>query len=599
MRKFLPLLLLTAAIFAVYAPALRNDFVWDDQALVLRDPLIRSWRLVPESFQHFLFIDATASDFYRPIQRLSYTLDYALYAFRPAGYHLTSVTCHAAAALAFYFFALELLGYFGAPERARRFVPFFATLAWAVHPLQSSAVAYISGRADPLAAAFGFVGLWFGLRSLRATGVRRWCDTLAAGAALLLSCLSKESGLVFPVLWLILLALQKHWRPLLHAGVVTLFVAVTYFSLRLPAEHFPAPVLGQPAPLQVRPILMARAFAAYSGLIVYPMHLHMERTVETRPSGFGEASLTAAAWRELQTLAGVILVAGFAYWVFRARTRNRAVFACLVLALISYLPVSGIVPLNATIAEHWLYLPSAFLFLAFGLSAAGGLETVRPRLRATFTAVAAVWLLFCAGRTFVRTFDWRDQRTFLERTLASGADPVRMLINLGGLELGEGNLSAAKKHLDAALAKEPDQPLAVLNRASVAVKENDFPRAHELLQRATEMPLVDAQAYELLAVLENKEFGRANPLRLRLAARTGQPNWAIEKRYVRFLAEIGAVDSAIAELRHCLATQWYRADSWLLLAALEAKAGNRVEAQEALAQARRYDVHLRNELPKL
>ena len=83
-----------------YAPAVNNGFVWDDTALVLRDPLIRSWRLIPEGFNHFLFVDATASDFYRPIQRLTYTLEYAAFAFRPAAYHLTNILLHAAAAIA-------------------------------------------------------------------------------------------------------------------------------------------------------------------------------------------------------------------------------------------------------------------------------------------------------------------------------------------------------------------------------------------------------------------------------------------------------------------------------------------------------------------
>src|ERR1700742_4175999 len=100
--------LIIAATLLVYWPALRNGFVWDDQALVLRDPLIRSWRLIPEGFQHFLFTDATPSDFYRPIQRLTYTLEYCAVAFRPAVFHLTNIVCHLAAALALYFFASEL-----------------------------------------------------------------------------------------------------------------------------------------------------------------------------------------------------------------------------------------------------------------------------------------------------------------------------------------------------------------------------------------------------------------------------------------------------------------------------------------------------------
>ena len=156
LKKLLPLIAIIVAVCAAYAPVVRDGFVWDDTALILRDPLIRSWRLIPEGFQHFLFTDATPSDFYRPIQRLTYTFEYWAFAARPAAYHVTSVLCHVAAALAFLLFANEFLGRFAIEERHRRVAVFFATLAWAVHPLHHGAVAYVSGRADPLSAAFGF-----------------------------------------------------------------------------------------------------------------------------------------------------------------------------------------------------------------------------------------------------------------------------------------------------------------------------------------------------------------------------------------------------------------------------------------------------------
>src|SRR5881227_1771232 len=108
---------LVLLIFATHAPALRATFVWDDTALVFRDPLIRSWRLIPEGFQHFLFIDATASNFYRPLQRLTYTLEYWTFAFRPGPYHFTNILLHVAAAIAFFAFALTLLKFYGIVER--------------------------------------------------------------------------------------------------------------------------------------------------------------------------------------------------------------------------------------------------------------------------------------------------------------------------------------------------------------------------------------------------------------------------------------------------------------------------------------------------
>jgi tetratricopeptide (TPR) repeat protein len=592
-KKIFPALFLAALVFAAYAPALRNGFVWDDTALILRDPLIRSWRLIPEGFQHFLFTDATASDFYRPIQRLTYTLDYGTFAFRPTGYHLTNILCHLAATLALLLLADELLGLFGIDERKRRHISFFVTLAWAIHPVHTAAVVYVSGRADPLAAVFGFLGLYSGIRSFRAGGASRWVFLFAAGASFLLSALSKETGMVFLLLWWAILLLKKRWKEFLPATVVALFVVTIYLSLRLPAEHVPAPTLRTSAPLLVRPIVAARALAEYAGLMLLPINLHMDRDVETHPEGGSAASANSAAWRELQTLLGILLAGGAVYWLMRSRKQDTAIFGCLVLAAIAYLPVSGIFLLNATVAEHWIYLPTAFLFLAAGL-AISRFSIPNPVLGSAL----AVWFLFLGARTWVRTFDWKDQRTFLERTLASGGDSARMLINLAGLELNEGQLASAKKHLALALRKEPNQPLALLNLASVAIRQNDFTAARDLLAHATKTPLIEARAYELLAVLEHKETGHVDLLRFRLAARTGPPNWSIEKRYVEVLDQGGDTPAAIVELKSCLAAQWYRAESWQLLSELLAKIGHAAEAAEAKACAKAYDVHL-DERPAL
>ena len=587
MKKILPPLILALVVLALYAPALRNDFVWDDTALILRDPLIRSWQLIPEAFHHFLFIDATPSDFYRPIQRLTYLLDYAAFAFKPAGYHFTSILCHLGATLALLFLGRELLRSWGVDEAKARWLGFIAALAWAIHPVQNAAVAYISGRADPLAAAFGFLGLYCALQALPAIGSRRSLLLFAASLLFLLSALSKETGLMFPFLWIALLILRKSWKQILLAVAMLLFVGVTYLSLRLPAEHNPAPTLRPPAPFLVRPIVVARAFAEYAGLILFPLHLHMDRDVESHPTGPGEASMERSAWRELQTLLGVLLIAATIYWMARSRTRDPAVFACLVLAALTYIPVSGIVPLNSNVAEHWLYVPLAFLFLA----AAVALSRLRIPSPALAT-VLALWLVFLGARTCLRTFDWKNQRTFLERTMASGGESARMLINLGSLEMSEGRFDLAKKHLDAALKKEPDHPLAIINLASLALRQNDFATARALATRAKDLPLVDAQAYELLAILEYKEHNRVQPVRFHLAARTGPPNWRIERRYIEVLAETEGTAAAIRELSGVLRTQWYRAESWQLLSRLLAKTGSTRDAAEALEQAKAYDVHL-------
>jgi tetratricopeptide (TPR) repeat protein len=595
-KKGFSALLLLVVVCVVYAPAIHDGFVWDDTALILRDPLIRSWRLIPEGFNHFLFVDATPSDFYRPLQRLSYTIDYAAFAFRPGPYHVMSVLWHAAAAIALFFFAVEFLRTCGVQERARRYVAFFAALVWAIHPVQSAAVVYISGRADPLGATFGFLGLYLCIRGQRAGSRGKLIFLIAGGVAFLLSALSKESGLIFPVIAIAFFALGRKWIDLWKSVAVAGFVCAVYFSLRAGAEQFPVPRFSPPPPLLVKPVIMARAVAEYTGLILLPLHLHMDRDVETHPMGITNASMSGAAWRELQTLLGILIVAAVVYWMVRARKRNPAVFACLLFALISYLPISGIVALNATVAEHWIYLPTAFFFLAVAIEAGSFLENPAWRRRSTTVVVTSLlfgaWLVFLGARTFIRNFDWKDQRTFLKQTIASGGDSARMLINLGTLDQNEGKLEDAAVQWHAALQKEPDQPLAVVNLGALALKQNDFKLARQLLTRATQMPLVNARAHELLAILEYKQNGHVDLIRLRLAARTGPPDWAIEKRYIEVLDEGGATTAAIKELFHCLQSQWYRAESWQLLSKLFAREGHPDRAAGALAQARAYDVHL-------
>jgi tetratricopeptide (TPR) repeat protein len=203
-----------------------------------------------------------------------------------------------------------------------------------------------------------------------------------------------------------------------------------------------------------------------------------------------------------------------------------------------------------------------------------------------------IWVLFLGARTFTRTFDWKDERTFFTRTIADGGGTARMLINLGGLELSEGHFSAAGQALEKALQKEPDNALAQLNLAAVKIKEGDYPGAQALLNKVNRPDSLRARAEETRAVLESRETGMIDLMRLRLAARIGPPNWEIEQRYIRALAESGFPERAIAEVKTCLAVAPYRAESWEVLGELLQQVGRPNDSAAAFAEAEARDVHL-------
>lgn len=576
-KRILLILLIVAAAFAVYAPSLGNGYVWDDSALIQRDPFIRSWRLIPEGFRHFLFTDATASGFYRPIQRLTYTWDYAWAGFRPAIYHFDNILIHALAALFLFLFAERLLTLLQRP-RATEWAAATALL-WAIHPLYTSAVCYISGRADPLAALFGFCGLWLALRNTRGA---------SALAAFMFLCaiLSKENGVIFIPLCIVLLILLRLPRQAILRWLLyfVLIVAVS-LTLRLSAEHIPPP-RSTPISAAARPIIALRAVAEYAGLFIAPVHLHMERDV--LPFGRGDLPTTLHIQRnrEFQTLLGALLVAAFIYWMAWARKRDPAVFAGLVCFVIAYLPISGLFSLNASVAEHWLYLPGAFLLMAALLSAAW-----LPLSRPCGIAILLLWAGFLGIRTYLRNPDWHDQRTFLERTIADGGGSARMLINLGGLELTEGNTSRAISDLQAALVLSPDQPFGLISLGSAYLHNRQFELARQQFEKALAFPITAPEALQDTAVVEYQESRKDRMDLLQKAAELAPQDWAIQKRYIMHLAERGQNVAAMTALRAIAANQPWRADAWKILGDFWTRLRQPESAARAYRKAIALDVH--------
>jgi Tfp pilus assembly protein PilF len=167
-----------------------------------------------------------------------------------------------------------------------------------------------------------------------------------------------------------------------------------------------------------------------------------------------------------------------------------------------------------------------------------------------------------------------------------------MLINLGVVEMNERHLERAKAVFQRVLEKTPEQPFALVNLATVALKQNDFTVARELLGRAEKHPVTAARARDISAVVEYRQSGTLDLPLLRLASRTGAPSWTITERYIRALAESGRMPAAVIELRNVLATEWYRADSWQLMGDCLTKLGRQTEAALAFINAERYDVHL-------
>lgn len=569
--RLIPLLILLVTL-AVYAPALWNGFVWDDTALVLRDPFIRSWRLIPEGFGHFLFTDATASDFYRPMQRLLFTFDYAVFAFAPWGYHLMSIQLQAAAGIALW----ELLREFTGRDRRGSLRAGVASILWVIHPLHTSAVTYVAGSADLLAALFGFT-------ALKLMRVARRGDSLMFGGwaaiGFLAAMLSKESGAMFLPIGLIWLAWDRKWRRLLGGIGMGLVVMAVYLLCRVNAVHESAPSFSPaPSPAE-RPWQIVQAIGEYARLAGAPIDLHMERTLATGTVGV------------LQGGAGILVVVGFCWWLRRSRRRGWGAGPLLGAMALAFLPISNIFALNAPIAEHWLYVPMAFLLGALAVSSA----SVHSRVPAL---ILAGWAIFLGGRTFVRNFDWRDQRTFVERTIEAGGGSARMWMTLSQVEMRSDDLPKARAAAERALAIKPDHPFGLLQLASVAIVEGNYDEARKILEKLKSETFFASERLVNLAAIARAEQS-PNYLALLQTAADGKPeNWSLQKRFVLALAGLGQREKARERLQNVIERQPYRAEGWALLGGMLESEGLIELARDASHEAALRDVHWSQEVLK-
>lgn len=442
------LFLLAGAI--IYAPSLSGELIWDDAYLVDANPFFRSPIFLLETFRHGLFVDSTAA-YYRPIQDWSYVWDYFLWGNNTFGFHLTNVIVHCLAA---WLLCQMLRGILPGlwPEKVERaLIPAVAAavgLLWLVHPIHNAAVAYISGRADPLAAMFA-LGAWClvlsGLRG-NAMVVLRIATFPLAALALFLALGSKEIALTWCGLFGIWLwgfdrTVSIPRKIGLTFGVLA--VVGLYAAVRLTAS-LPGPAsAGASAPLALRVLMMFRALGDYVSLLVFPAKLHMERMIYT---GAGEGQ--GAFWQReifyqyLGMLGALVGLAGILWLRWRAPGRALRAFGAIWF-LIGFLPISNLFPLNAQVAEHWIYMASigAILF------AAGLVLPWWPNHRRLVGAVIAIAALGLAGRTMARSFDWSNPTVFFQRTASEGGDSVRTGLNIASQKSSAGDLAGAEKIL--------------------------------------------------------------------------------------------------------------------------------------------------------
>jgi tetratricopeptide (TPR) repeat protein len=489
----LPFLLLIAAVLIAYINSINNQFVFDDTLLITINDYLNDWGSLGKLLTGSTIAGAhIVGGFYRPLQMLLYFLIYQATGPVPFGFHLLNIALHAANAC--------LLFALGRRLNFNAAATFLAALIWALHPIHTEAVTYISGTADPLAAFFCLAGL---LALFPDFAPRRFWH---AAPFMILGLLAKESTVAFPLLAMCCLYFTSAKRfdaktylstwPLWVIAFVYVYWRSTVPGLDGPQSFdrlYRMPEYSKLAEYAVHPLMRLYTFLAtlpaYLGLLLWPHDLHMERDFEilSNPLSGMVAAGTALCIASLVT-------------IIRGGQRLRPLGFGLLWFAAAHFPDTGLlIPMNAIFLEHWMYLPTAGLFLGLAQTLYLALGNLRKPAAAGVLALA----LILAALTTMQNTLWRDPVTFYTYLFKFGVGSARTHNNLASAYMADRNYDAAIAELRRALDLGDTYAEIHYNLAQALLRLPDqqahMQEAIDEFTRAAEIDPDFYRAYDMLA----------------------------------------------------------------------------------------------------
>lgn len=589
------LLLFAIAAFATYFPCLKGERIWDDTYLIGENPFFRSPVFSAEVFRQHLFTESFSTH-YRPVQNISYMVDYWLWGESTVGYHCTNLLVHTLAAWLLFLFLRRLVATLWKGGDEKGIAAFLIALSWLVHPVHNAAVAYIAGRADSLAALFALGGWLAWMRSQDCPGIalRTALNIVSALSALAALC-SKEIALVWALLFVIYTLFFNRGirlRSKLLAITGLAVVVSLYATLHsLPSPRAPAPALVS-EPFTGRVVLAFRALGDYGRLMVVPKRLMMERSLGPADMYSSHTSWLSSIGAEYLSILGAAVLVLFGWlWIKNGASRRVRRFG-VIWFVAAFVPISNLIPLNAEVAEHWIYTAS----IGFLLALAGAIAMLPERPRRLSVALSLAAVLALAVRTGFRAADWVDGETFARRTIEDGGASSRLLSYYAS-ELGrKGRLAEQEQVYRRTLDIYPDSMAARINLGICLQKLGRAEEARPLLDIGRPDAVASNAPRNWSAALNaagqlHKEGRSTEALALVREWKPRNPDtWELVGFEANVLHETQGARATLEVVAGYAHGHWWHLASQLGLAALQREAGDLDAALATARMAQRLDI---------
>jgi hypothetical protein len=567
-RRLIPIVLATAAAVMaalVYLNALSNPFVYDDHLTVIENASIRNLADLRSIFLH---------DVFRPVVNLTYAVDYALWGLVPFGFHLTGLLLHAANVLLTFVLTRKLViesrptrvgrepleaesdsGQVASDKGALSWrrtgshensAAFAAAAIYAVHPMMTQAVGYVSGRAEVLCAFFFLAALLSVLEWLE-TGHKRWL-ALSIGCWGV-SLASKEVGVMLPfvliaydALILSRVAAGARRRLARVYGPVLLLVAVAG-ALRL-GTFLLVENASRARFVWGNALVDLDVVRRYVSLMFLPNGQSIFHTARVVTTLANSRALFNVTW---------LLAVAVITW--KLRRREPVVTFGIIWFLLMLVPsaILLVFDIGEAMAEQRVYLAGCGFAMAMG-AGFGRLREWPSRHWVPAKVLATVvlgWLLVSlAARTIVRNRIWNDPVLLWSEAVYYSPDIWVPYRGLGDALRERGDYPGAIEAYRGAVQLKPDDAATYLPLGTCLAVTNELREADEAFAKAASLSpgLVEAETGRGVVA---RLAGRRDEARDRfLNVIKIHPDAILPRQYLAEMYEVEYADPASA-LRVC------------------------------------------------
>ncbi|MCF6148229.1 MAG: tetratricopeptide repeat protein, partial [Candidatus Kuenenia sp.] len=424
----------------IYLTSLSNQFVYDDETILVTNYFVKTLSNLPNLFNANYF-KSSGELSYRPVTTLSYFFDYALWKLLPFGFHLTNLILHTInAILAFFLFKKFFTG---------TVTSFLSILIFLCHPVLSETVNAIGYRDDLLAATFFLAAFLLYIKTRRNYSHLVY---FASVICFIFGIFSKEMAITLPLLiflYDVTFTKKSHFRYKFtryymgYIGAVLFYILVRFVLLRSPAEtHVSYPNNS----IFENIFTMPKVFATYIKMLIIPANLSADYVVPY-----------FSLHTSISTLLSILFLSSFIIIVGKSFFYSRTVFYSLIWFLATLLPVLNIIPIENIMADRYLYLPSLGFCMIIGYL----IKNCHKKfycIKRPYCAIYIVLPIFIVFSiiTTKRNTVWYNNTTLWGNTAKTTPTSFRVHNNLGNYYRETGRLDDSIREFNYALTLNPN-----------------------------------------------------------------------------------------------------------------------------------------------